>query len=309
MMMKTKSKWLSALTIAMLLCATGYVSAVGGRLLADYLQFTEQAAPALSAAGQAVIHADSTSHRLQASINGGASNTILDSGTTVTAAQGGTGVSNAGTITNATNSTITGGGTLALGGFTLTAPATGTAALLGTANTFTLQNIFEVGAAGAAPLIARQTGGVAGTDEVQLFHDGGDGYVWSKSGVFYFGSGAVFCAFNTTGDFYGVSGNKNLGADGVPWERLYLAKTVTAGGTTGNQTINKSCGTVNIAAAGTTVTVTNDRVATTSIILCTIGTNDATAEIKNAVAGAGSFVITLTAAATAEVRINWLVIN
>jgi len=48
---------------------------------------------------------------------------------------GGTGVSNAGTLTNASNTTITGGGTVALGGFTLTVPATGTAALgTGTAN-------------------------------------------------------------------------------------------------------------------------------------------------------------------------------
>ena len=47
-------------------------------------------------------------------------------------ANGGTGVSNAGTLTNASNTTITGGGTLALAGFTLTVPATGTAALLGT---------------------------------------------------------------------------------------------------------------------------------------------------------------------------------
>lgn len=58
-------------------------------------------------------------------------------------ANGGTGVSNAGTLTNASNTTITGGGTIALGGFTLTAPATGTAALLGAANTFTAANTFS----------------------------------------------------------------------------------------------------------------------------------------------------------------------
>jgi len=52
---------------------------------------------------------------------------------TLVAARGGTGVSNAGTITNASNTTITGGGTVALGGFTLTVPATGTAVLTTTA--------------------------------------------------------------------------------------------------------------------------------------------------------------------------------
>lgn len=51
--------------------------------------------------------------------------------------RGGTGVSNAGTLTNASNTTITGGGTLGLGGFTLTVPANGTAALLEAANAYT----------------------------------------------------------------------------------------------------------------------------------------------------------------------------
>jgi hypothetical protein len=59
------------------------------------------------------------------------------------ASYGGTGVSNAGTLTNASNTTITGGGTIALGGFTLTVPATGSAALLGTANTLTAANTFS----------------------------------------------------------------------------------------------------------------------------------------------------------------------
>ncbi len=52
-------------------------------------------------------------------------------------ANGGTGVSNAGTIDNDTNLTIDGGGTINLGGFSLTIPATLTAAGLGIANVFT----------------------------------------------------------------------------------------------------------------------------------------------------------------------------
>ena len=67
--------------------------------------------------------------------------TDITSGT-LSAARGGTGVSNAGTLTNANNTTITGGGTLALGGFALTVPATGTAALLGAANAFAGNNTF-----------------------------------------------------------------------------------------------------------------------------------------------------------------------
>lgn len=48
---------------------------------------------------------------------------------TLASARGGTGVSNAGTLTVPSNVSITGGGTLALGGFTLTVPATGTVPL------------------------------------------------------------------------------------------------------------------------------------------------------------------------------------
>lgn len=91
--------------------------------------------------------------------------------------------------------------------------------------------------------------------------------------------------------------------------KINILATNTASGTTGNQTINKPSGKVNIAAAGTTVTVTNSMCATTSIVIATLLTNDATATIKNVVPGAGSFVITLSAACTAEVAIGFLVIN
>jgi len=91
--------------------------------------------------------------------------------------------------------------------------------------------------------------------------------------------------------------------------KTYQDTTITAGGTTGNQTINKPTGTVNIAAAGTTVTVTNSLCTTSSIVFAVIRTNDTTATIKNVVPGAGSFVINLGAAATAEVSIGFKVIN
>lgn len=90
---------------------------------------------------------------------------------------------------------------------------------------------------------------------------------------------------------------------------ITLTATNTAAGTTGNQTINKASGTVNIAAAGTTVTVTNSLVTASSIVFAVIRTNDATAVIKNVVPGAGSFVINLNAATTAETSIGFFVIN
>lgn len=85
--------------------------------------------------------------------------------------------------------------------------------------------------------------------------------------------------------------------------------TITATGTTGNQTINKPSGTVNFAAAATSLTVTNSLVTTSSIIFCVVRTNDATALIKNVVPAAGSFTINLNAAATAETSVGFKVIN
>ncbi len=90
---------------------------------------------------------------------------------------------------------------------------------------------------------------------------------------------------------------------------INVTKTITSPGTTGNQTINKLSGKVNIAAAGTTITVTNNLVTANSIVMCEVGTNDATATIKNVVEGAGSFVVTLDAACTAETVIKFFVIN
>ena len=85
--------------------------------------------------------------------------------------------------------------------------------------------------------------------------------------------------------------------------------TITPAGTTGAQTINKSTGTVNFAAAATTLVVTNSLVTVNSIIFATVRKGDATATLKNVVPAAGSFTITLTAAATAETSVGFLVVN
>lgn len=85
--------------------------------------------------------------------------------------------------------------------------------------------------------------------------------------------------------------------------------TDTAAGTTGAQTINRPSGSVNFAAAATTLVVTNSLVSATSRVFCSIATDDATATIKNVVPASGSFTITLTAAATAETRVVFWVIS
>ncbi len=86
-------------------------------------------------------------------------------------------------------------------------------------------------------------------------------------------------------------------------------KTVTAAGTTGARTINKTTGSVNFAAAATSLVVTNSLVSVNSIIICTVGTNDTTMKSVTAVAASGSFTIYANAAATAETRVNFQVFN
>lgn len=92
--------------------------------------------------------------------------------------------------------------------------------------------------------------------------------------------------------------------------RTYLADaTITAGGTTGAQTINKSLGTVNFAAAATSLVVTNSLVTTSSVVLPVIRTNDATFKSAQVVCAAGSFTIFANAAATAETSVGFIVHN
>lgn len=90
---------------------------------------------------------------------------------------------------------------------------------------------------------------------------------------------------------------------------LVVPKTITAAGTTGAQTINKTAGSVNFAAAATSLVVTNSFVDANSVIICTVATNDATMTSVQAVAGSGSFTLYANAAATAETRVNFLVVN
>lgn len=90
---------------------------------------------------------------------------------------------------------------------------------------------------------------------------------------------------------------------------LSVPTTVTGGGTTGNQTINKISGTVNFAASASSLTVTNSFVGVNSLVFAVVRTNDATAVIKNVVPADGSFVINLTANTTAETSVGFFVIN
>lgn len=88
-----------------------------------------------------------------------------------------------------------------------------------------------------------------------------------------------------------------------------LENTVTAGGTTGAQTINKQSGTVNFAAAATSLVVTNDRVTANTIVLTVMRTNDTTAVLGATVSAAGSFTIYMKTAPTAETSVGFVCFN
>lgn len=88
-----------------------------------------------------------------------------------------------------------------------------------------------------------------------------------------------------------------------------MPKTITAGGTTGAQTINKPQGSVNFAASAASLVVTNSLVTTSSVIVASVATNDATMKDVQAVAGSGSFTLYPNAVPTAETRVNFIVFN
>lgn len=86
-------------------------------------------------------------------------------------------------------------------------------------------------------------------------------------------------------------------------------RTITPLGTTGAVTINKPIGTVNIAAAGSSVAVTNSTVNANSLIFVSTITNDATCNFRNVVAAAGSFTIRTNAACAATTAFAFQVTN
>jgi hypothetical protein len=90
---------------------------------------------------------------------------------------------------------------------------------------------------------------------------------------------------------------------------VMVTKTITGGGTTGAQTINKTGGSVNFAAGASTLVITNSLVTASSLIVATAAANDATCSVKDVEAASGSFTIRMTANCTAETRVNWLVLN
>lgn len=104
-------------------------------------------------------------------------------------------------------------------------------------------------------------------------------------------------------------GATDLGSTGNGWTQLFIDSTITPIGTTGAQTIDKSAGSVNFAAAATSLVVTSNKVTVNSIVMCTVATNDTTLKSVQCVPTAGSFTMFANAAATAETRVNFWILN
>lgn len=90
---------------------------------------------------------------------------------------------------------------------------------------------------------------------------------------------------------------------------IAIEATITAAGTTGAQTINKTAGSVNFGIGASSLVVTDDKVTANSIVMATVATNDSTLKSVQAVAGVGSFTLFGNAAATAETRVNFWVLT
>jgi hypothetical protein len=104
-----------------------------------------------------------------------------------------------------------------------------------------------------------------------------------------------------------ITGVKTFSAAALFTADVQLAATATV---SANPTINKPSGQVSVAIGASTVTVTNNLVTATSIVLAVLQFVDATAtQILSVVPGSGSFVITVNANATALTKIGFVVIN
>lgn len=68
-------------------------------------------------------------------------------------------------------------------------------------------------------------------------------------------------------------------------------------------------GTATVLAGTSSVVVTNFIVNADSSIVATCGSNDVTAQVKNVIAAVGSFTINLSSNATADSRINYIIMS
>ena len=113
----------------------------------------------------------------------------------------------------------------------------------------------------------------------------------------------------TTGNLTTATvGAYDIGGASLGWKRLYLDSAINT--TTGvSATINKAAGRFRKDTTGTTFTLTNSYITANSIVMLTFVNLDATTTAMAVVAAAGSAIISFNAAPTANLDVNFLVIN
>jgi hypothetical protein len=104
-----------------------------------------------------------------------------------------------------------------------------------------------------------------------------------------------------------VNGTTKLGTGSKGWQALHM--NYTHAGAAGAVQIDKPAGSVLIAAGQTTVVLTNALINANSIVIPVLMTDDATATSVKAIPAAGTCTIKLNAAATAQVKVGFLVIG
>jgi hypothetical protein len=90
---------------------------------------------------------------------------------------------------------------------------------------------------------------------------------------------------------------------------IRMLRTMTASGTDGARTINTPYGSVQFAAAASSLVVTSSLCHSTSHIQATVGSHDANHPVVSVVAGSGSFTIYLDPAPAAETQVNFSITN
>lgn len=176
-----------------------------------------------------------------------------------------------------------------------TTQQTSTARLTLTEASSTFSNVVVYPAGSAAAPSITQSGS---TSSGLHWSSGILSYSYFGGDVVTLGNGAVYPSNDAGAD---------LGTASKHWSKLYVDYTNTA--TVGAVTINKAAGRVRIAAAGSSVVVTNSIVTAASHVFVETSTNDATCSDKNVVPAAGSFTITTTATCTAETTFDFFVVN